>query len=311
MTREAVVFYSEFDDPVGWRRALLSELPDLDFRAAPDSGDPDDVRYVLAWKPPAGFFAPFRNLGLVVNLGSGVDSLVGRDDLPEVPISRLSDAGMVSLMTSYVLFAVIRYARDFHLFERAQRRGEWRYIHPRALGTFLVGILGLGQLGGAAAKALAGVGFDVHGWSRTPKSIEGVKCVAGLENLDGFLAETDIPVIMLPITPETRGLLDACRLGLLPRGAKLINVSRGAVVDEPALIAALQSGQIGEATLDAFAVEPLPVGHPLWTMENVLITPHLASITVPEDAARDVAESIRRVRSGAPPLHLVDPRRGY
>ncbi len=311
MTREAVVFYSAFDDPVAWRQALLAELPDLDFRVAPEIGDPSDVRYVLAWKPPPGFFAPFSNLGLVVNLGSGVDSLVGRDDLPEVPISRLSDAGMVSLMTSYVLFAVIRHARDFHHFERAQRRGEWHYIHPRALGKFRVGILGLGQLGGAAAKALAGVGFDVRGWSRTPKSIPGVKCVAGLERLDAFLAETDILAIMLPITPETRGLLDARRLGLLPAGAKLINVSRGAVVDEPALIEALRSGRIEEATLDVFAVEPLPAGHPFWGMENVLITPHLASITVPEDAARDVAESIRRVRSGAPPLHLVDPRRGY
>ena len=311
MTREAVVFYSAFDDPVAWRQALQAELPDLDFRVAPDTGDADDIRYVLAWKPPQGFFAPFRNLSLVVNLGSGVDSLVGRDDLPDVPISRLSDAGMVSLMTSYVLFAVVRYARDFHHFERAQRRGEWHYIHPRALSTYRVSVLGLGQLGGAAARALAGVGFDVRGWSRTPRAIPGVKCVAGVESLDAFLAETDILVIMLPITPQTRGLLDARRLGLLPKGTKLINVSRGAVVDEPALIAALRSGHIAEATLDVFAVEPLPAGHPLWTMEDVLITPHLASITVPEDAARDVAESIRRVRSGAPPLHLVDPRRGY
>jgi glyoxylate/hydroxypyruvate reductase A len=155
------------------------------------------------------------------------------------------------------------------------------------------------------------MGFDVRGWSRTPKSIPGVKCAAGIDSLDGFLAECDMVVIMLPITPDTRGLLDARRLALLPRGAKLINVSRGAVVDEPALIDALRSGQIGEATLDVFTVEPLPHGHPFWSMENVLITPHLASITVPEDAARDVAESIRRVRSGAPPLHRIDPRRGY
>jgi glyoxylate/hydroxypyruvate reductase A len=311
MTPEALVFYSAHDDPAAWRRALLQELPDLDFRVAPEIGNPDDVRYVLAWKPPAGFFAPFRNLRLVVNLGSGVDSLVGRDDLPAVPISRLSDRGMVSLMTSYVLFAVIRYARDIHAFERAQRRGEWHYIHPRALNTFRVGVLGLGQLGGAAATALAGVGFDVRGWSRTPKAIADVKCTAGLESLDAFLAECDMVVIMLPITPETRGLLDAHRLGLLPKGAKLINVSRGAIVDEPALIDALGSGQIAEATLDVFAVEPLPARHPFWSMENVLITPHLASITVPEDAAVEVAESIRRARSGAPPLHLIDPRRGY
>lgn len=309
--REALVFYSEHDDPVAWRRMLCAELPDLDFRVAPDIGDPADVRYVLAWKPPTGFFAPFPNLALVVNLGSGVDALVGRGDLPDVPISRLSDRGMVQLMTSYVLFAVIRHARDIGAFERAKRRGEWHYIHPRALSTFRIGVLGLGELGGAAALELARAGFDVRGWARTPRTIAGVRSFFGPEALDGFLAETDILVVMLPLTPHTRGLLDARRLALLPRGASLVNVSRGAIIDEPALIAALVSGAIAEATLDAFTVEPLPAGHPFWGMDTVLITPHLASITVPEDAARDVAESIRRVRSGGEPLHRIDPRRGY
>jgi len=311
MTREALLFYSQYDDPSAWRSALKAELPDVEFRVAPDIGDPSDVRYVLAWKPPAGFFARFPNLALVVNLGAGVDSLVGRDDLPDVPIARLSDTGMVQLMTSYVLFAVIRHARDIGAFAEAQRRRQWHYIHPRPLGSFRVGVLGLGVLGGAAAEALVRVGFDVRGWSRGPKSIPGVRCISGPEALDGFLAETDILVILLPLTSETRGLMDRRRLALLPRGARLVNAARGALIDEAALIEALRSGAIAEATLDAFAVEPLPPEHPLWGMENVLITPHLASITVPEDAARDVAESIRRVRSGGAPLHRIDPRRGY
>jgi glyoxylate/hydroxypyruvate reductase A len=308
---EALVFYSQYDDPIAWRRALGEELPDLEFRVAPDIGNPSDVRYVLAWKPPAGFFAPFRNLQLVVNLGSGVDALVGRDDLPDVPISRLSDRGMVQLMTSYVLFAVIRHARDIPAFERAQRQRTWHYIHPRPLSSFRVGVLGLGGLGGAAAEALARVGFDVRGWARTPKTIPGVRCTSGPGALDGFLADSDILVVMLPLTPHTRGLLDARRLGLLPSGAGLVNTSRGAILDEAALVEALRTRRIGEATLDAFTVEPLPAGHPFWSMDNVLITPHLASITVPEDAARDVAESIRRVRAGSEPLHRINPRRGY
>jgi glyoxylate/hydroxypyruvate reductase A len=311
MSRDALIFYSDFDDPVAWKKTLTAELPDLDFHTDPDAVDPATVHYALAWKPPAGFFAHFPNLRLVTNLGAGVDSLVGRDDLPDVPISRLSDTGMVSLMTSYVVFSVIRYARDIHIFERAQRRGEWKYVHPRALSDIRVGVLGLGELGGPAALALAQLGFDVRGWSRSPKTIPGVRCAAGIDALDDFLRETEILVILLPLTPETRGLLDARRLSLLPAGAKLVNASRGAVIDEPALIAVLQSGQIAEATLDVFAVEPLPKGHPFWRMENVLITPHLASITVPEAAAREVAESIRRVRSGLPPLHRIDPRRGY
>jgi glyoxylate/hydroxypyruvate reductase A len=311
MSRDALIFFSDFDDPDAWKKTLVSELPDLDFRTDPAAGDPADVQYALVWKPPSGFFARFPNLKLVTNLGAGVDSLVARDDLPDVPISRLSDTGMVSLMTSYVMFSVIRYARDIHIFERAQKRGEWKYVHPRALSDIKVGVLGLGELGAPAAQALAGLGFDVRGWSRRAKKIEGVTCSADLETLDAFLAEAEILVVMLPLTPETRALLDARRLALLPRGAKLINASRGAVVDETALIAALQSGQVAEATLDVFTVEPLPSDHVFWRMENVLITPHLASITVPEAAAREVAESIRRVRAGLAPLHLVDARRGY
>src|SRR4029077_11390860 len=132
---------------VAWRQALQAELPDLKFCVAPEIDDPGAVRHALVWKPPAGFFSAFPNLALVVNLGAGVDSLVARNDLPDVPISRLSDDGMVSLMTSYVMFSVIRYARDIHIFERAQRRGEWHYVHPRALSDIKVGMLGLGELG--------------------------------------------------------------------------------------------------------------------------------------------------------------------
>lgn len=311
MSRDTLIFYSEFDDPKAWKETLTRELPDLDFHTDPDTAAPETVHYALAWKPPAGFFARFPNLKLVTNLGAGVDSLVGRTDLPDVPISRLSDTGMVSLMTSYVLFSVIRYARDIHIFEKAQRRSEWHYVHPRALSDIRVGVLGLGELGAPAAQALAGLGFDVRGWSRSAKQISGVKCSAGLETLDAFVAEAEILVILLPLTPDTRGLLDARRLSLLPHGAKLINASRGAVVDEAVLVDALQSGQIAEATLDVFTVEPLPKDHVFWRMNNVLITPHLASITVPEVAAREVAESIRRVRAGLPPLHQIDPRRGY
>lgn len=214
-------------------------------------------------------------------------------------------------MTSYVLFAVLRYARDMSSFERSKARGKWEFIHPRPFAEIKVGLLGLGDLGAAAATALANQGFAVSGWSRTQKQLAQVRCVSGADALDEFLGANEIVVCMLPLTPETHGLLDARRLALLPDGAKLINVSRGQVVDEQALIGALRSRRLAEATLDVFVKEPLPEGHPLWALDNVLITPHVASNTTPKVAARDVAESIRRIRKGEEPLHRVDPKRGY
>ncbi|SHE85387.1 2-hydroxyacid dehydrogenase [Devosia limi] len=307
----ALVFYSEFDDPTEWSDALKACLPELDVRVYPDVGNPDDVRYVLAWKPPAGFFAPFKNLQLVVNLGAGVDSLTGRDDLPEVPICRLSDPGMVALMRSYVTFAVIRYARDMPDFEAAKRRKEWHYIHPTPLDRIRVGVLGLGALGSAVARGLAEQGFDVRGWDLSPKVIEGVTTVSDPTQWAGFLGDLDILVNMMPLTAGTRGLINAEVFAALTPGTKFVNASRGDVVDEPALIAALQSGQVGAATLDVFIKEPLEPNHPFWQMENVYITPHLASITVPTSAAKDVAESIRRVNGGGAPLHQIYPKAGF
>lgn len=307
----ALVFYSQFDEPEPWRRALSDLLPGLDFRVDPDVGNPDEVHYVLAWQPPPGFFKRFKNLKLVTNLGAGVDSLAHRDDLPDVPISRLSDQGMLNLMRSYVLFAVIRYARDMPDFEQAKQRGEWHYIHPTPLHQTRVGVLGLGVLGATVARAMADLGFDVRGWDHAEKHIPGVATYSDPKDWDQFLGDIDILVNMMPLTPQTRGFLDADVFARLAKGAKFVNASRGQVVDEPALVEALQSGRLGGATLDVFVEEPLPKGHPFWTMENVFITPHLASITVPEMAAKDVAESIRRVQEGGEALHLIDPARGY
>ncbi|MCK8784381.1 glyoxylate/hydroxypyruvate reductase A [Roseomonas sp. NAR14] len=306
-----VAFHSSLDSPADWEPALRRHLPDLDWRTDERPGDPAEVQAVLAWKPPPGYFARFPGLRLVVNLGAGADALLGRDDLPAVPISRLNDPGMVRLMTSYVVFAVTRHARDIPAFEAAQRRREWRYIHPRPLDACRVGVLGLGELGAAAALALAAMGYTVRGWSRSPKSLPGIGCLHGEAGLRALLAATDVLVVMLPLTGATRGLLDAGMLALLPRGAALVNVGRGPVVAEAALVEALRSGRLGGATLDVFDREPLPPEHPLWAMENVLITPHIASITVPGEAAPDVAESIRRVLAGRPPLHEVQAGRGY
>lgn len=240
-----------------------------------------------------------KNLRLIINLGAGVDALAGRTDLPAgVPITRLSDPRMAQMMAGYVLFAVLRHARDIPYFEHAQRQGKWAYRHPRSPEDIRVSVLGLGELGAQAAHELQRQGFTVSGWSRTPRQIEGVHCHAGLDTLDSVLAQADILVVMLPLTPDTRGLLDSRRLQLLPCGTALINVARGALIDQSAMTALLQSGQIGSATLDVFEREPLPADDPLWRLDNVLITPHLASVAIPSSAAGQIAQNILRVSQG-------------
>ena len=306
-----LVFYSEFDNFDQWKRLLLSEIPTLDIQQASAVTAPEKVRYALVWKPPEHFFQRWPNLELVINLGAGVDALVGRCDLSNIPVTRLSDPNMARMMAGYVLFAVLRYARDIPFFEQMQKQARWQYRHPRAAEEIRVGIMGLGELGGTTAQEVARQGFSVVGWSRTAKQIDGVECHHGMASLNEFLSRSDILVIMLPSTPETRGLLNDQRLAALPHGANLINVSRGDIVDEPALIASLSSGQIGGATLDVFAQEPLPESHPLWSMENVLITPHLASVALPGSAAKQIAANIQRVNDKQPPLHCVDLNRGY
>ena len=296
-----LVFYSEFDSFDEWSALLAPYLPGVTICRAETVQNPDEVHYALAWQPPRGFFTPYRNLRLLVNLGAGVDSLVGRDDLPDIPIIRLSDPDM----------AVLRYARDIPAFERAQHEQRWHYLHPRTPSSICVGVLGLGELGGYAAQELVRQGFDVRGWSRSQKAIAGVRCSSGLESLNDFLSQSDILVVMLPLTPHTAGLLSAERLACLPAGAAFINVSRGAIVDQAALTEALRTGRIAEATLDVFDREPLPPGDPLWRMENVLITPHLASVAIPASAAQQVAENIQRAARGEPVTNQVFPARGY
>lgn len=306
-----LVFYSEFDSFSKWSALLAPHLPGVTICRAEEVQDANDVHFALAWKPPHGFFAPYRNLKLLVNLGAGVDSLVGRDDLPDIPIIRLSDPDMARMMAGYVLFAVLRYARDIPAFERAQREQRWHYLHPREPSSVRVGVMGLGELGAFAAQELARQGFAVRGWSRSQKTIAGIECSSGLASLDDFLSQSDILVVMLPLTPSTTGLLSQQRLAQLPKGAAFINVSRGAIVDQAALTCALQSGDIAEATLDVFDREPLPPEDPLWRMENVLITPHLASVAIPASAALQVAENIQRAARGEAVSNQVFPERGY
>jgi glyoxylate/hydroxypyruvate reductase A len=209
-----------------------------------------------------------------------------------------------------VVLAVLRHHRQFDHFEREQRAGRWSFALPAQAADRRVGIMGLGELGGAAARSLAGLGFPVAGWSRSEKDLPGIETF-GHAGWRAFLARTDILVCLLPLTADTAGILDAATFAGLPQGAFVINVARGAHLVEDDLIAALDRGQLAGATLDVFRAEPLPAGNPLWRHPKVLITPHVASYSSPATAAAGVVENIARARAGQPLLHQVDRRRGY
>ncbi len=308
----ALLFYSEYDDPQDWGKHLRDAIPGLDFRVWPEVGNAAEIEAAIVWKAPEGELRKYPNLKLIINLGAGVDSIVRDRSLPQgIPIVRIADPDMSRMMAQFVLAAVLRHYRDFVPFARAQKERRWHYIHPREAPTCSVGVMGLGSLGATAAKELVRQGFKVAGWSRTPKSIEGVESFSGEAGFAPFLARSEILAVMLPLTPQTEGILDTKALALLPRGAKIVNVGRGRLVDEDALIVALRSGHIAEATLDVFRTEPLPAESPLWDFDQVLVTPHLASVAIPRTAARQVAENLRRLAAGEPLINVVDPARGY
>jgi glyoxylate/hydroxypyruvate reductase A len=310
----ALLFSSKYEDPETWRQAIRGHLPDMDFRVWPDNiGDPEDIEFVLAWRPKPGELRRFPNLKAIFSLGAGVDHLFRDPDLPAgVPIVRLMDPALTRGMTEYVAHWVLHFHRGFHLYADAQRRGEWTWLPPPdSPQSSRVGIMGLGVLGRAAAEALVGLGFDVVGWSRTPKEIAGVTSFAGPEEFLSFLGGSRFLVCLLPLTDETRGVIDRQALAALPPGAFLINPSRGPQVVEQDLLEALESGHIAAAALDVFETEPLPQGHPFWSHPKVVVTPHIASQTNPRFAAAEIAANIRRIESGQAPYPLVDPALGY
>lgn len=304
------------DDANTWREALAKRLPNAEVvTSEADSDTPAD--YLAAWKPPAGLLEKQTRLKGIVNLGAGVDALLNNPALPKnVPIVKLHDAGMGPLIADYVRFGVLYFQRDFDRYFAQQTDARWHEFPLTDKADWPVGVLGLGAIGAHVAQALAADGFPVHGWSRSPKSLDGVACHHGDTGLSSLLSEVFTLVTLLPDTASTRGIINAGTLSQLPEGASLINPGRGALIDESALLDALgqgqdqSSGRLRGALLDAFTEEPLPASNPLWSHPRVRITPHMAGPTPVRDAADQVAESIKAMENGDP-LDTVDPQAGY
>ena len=254
-------------------------------------------------------FTPFSRCKAVLSLWAGVERIVDNPTLTQ-PLARMVDPGLTAGMVEYVCGHVLRYhlGMDAHI---GAKPGTWNPVEPPLAHERCVAILGLGELGRACALALAGLGFRVSGWSARGRQIPGIDCHHGPDGLAGLLGKAEILVTLLPRTPETECILNAETLAQMPRGARIINPGRGSLIDDTALLAALDRGQIAQATLDVFRKEPLPRDHPFWDHPGITITPHIAATTRAESAACVIARNIARSEKGEALLHLVDRTRGY
>ena len=262
----AIAYISRDTDGMHWKKVLEAALGPLDFRTLKGGlGNTDDIEVAMAWKPDRGLLASFRNIRLIVSLGMGVDHLLSDDRLPDVPIVRIMDDGLVGQMSEYAIFWALRHHRDIERYAAQQRAKTWKAldfvdtIHRR------VGVMGLGVIGQDTAAKFAALGFPTAGWSRTPKDLPNIETFHGGDGFAAFLARTDILVNVLPLTRETHGILDAKAFAALPAGAYFINMARGGHVVDEALLAAIDSGHLAGAALDVFNTEPLPADHRYWT----------------------------------------------
>ena len=298
---------SRFDEVCKDRRVLL--LPDAAF-------DPAEIHYAAVWKPTVGELAAFPNLRVIFNLGAGVDALMADASLPKVPLVRVAVGDLTHRMTEYVVLHVLMHHRQELYLRACQREKRWAPKFQWPASAISVGIMGLGTLGSDAAQALRRLGFRVSGWSRSPKQIDGIECFRGEAQLEAFLQRTDILVCLLPLTPDTRHILNRKLFASLsrnsPMGAPvLINAGRGGLQAEADILQSLDDGTLGAASLDVYATEPLPTDSPFWTHPKVLLTPHNAADTDADEISKYVARQIERFEAGEALENVVDPGRGY
>jgi glyoxylate/hydroxypyruvate reductase A len=304
-------------EPEPWIERFRRLLPDRKVVALGEPFDRRDVRYAAAWKHPPGSLAGLPNLDVVFSLGAGVDHLMTDPRLPEVPVVRVVDPDLTERMSEYVVLHCLMHLRQQRRYEAQQRERVWfdDRFQPSARDV-RVGVMGLGVLGQDAARKLKMLGFDVAGWSRSERRVDGIPTFAGEHGLDAFLPRTDVLVCLVPLTPDTRGVLDRSLFARLARdgrlgGPVLINAARGGVQVEADILACLDDGTLKAATLDVFETEPLPAESPFWAHPAVTVTPHNAAMSEPDAIGRLVAEQIRAFERGEPLGNVVDRQLGY
>lgn len=303
-------------DEASWADKFRTALTPYRVVRRGDAFDPVDIRYIFVWKPKPDAFDGLSGLKAVLSLGAGVDALLKHPQLPDAPVVRFVDEDLSQRMSDYVVAHVTMHHRLYTRFRADQKAWRWSQLYPPAASETTVGIMGMGVLGQDAVRRLRPLGFALRSWSRNPKAVDGVEGFAGAASFDAFLAGTDILVNLLPLTPETTGILNAATFGKLRRGRLdggpvIINAARGGHQREADIVKALGDGTLGAASLDVFETEPLPASSPLWALENCYITPHIAAISNETSGVRYFSAIIKAHETGAPLINVVDRSRGY
>ena len=304
-----ILFFAAQNKPEPWIAALRAALPEADIAEWHPGSAPAD--HVVVWSPPQQLFDEQPQLKGVFNMGAGVDALLKLQLPAGAALVRLDDAGMSVQMAEFVCHAIIRHFRELDVYEREAAQGRWGFRKPQLRADFPVGIMGLGVLGERVAQAIRQFEFPLVGWSRSPKQIEGMRTFAGEAGFNDFLAASRFLVCLLPLTAETRGILNRESMSKLRPGGYVINVARGGHLVEEDLIPLLDSGHLAGATLDVFREEPLAAGHPFWTHPKITVTPHTSARTLREETVAQIAEKIRAFEGGKPIAGVVDRLRGY
>lgn len=308
----AIYFHWDQATPELWKSAFDSFGAGTDIRYEGSVGNPDEVEFAVVWAPPAGRLKQFPNLKYIFSIGAGVTHITQDPDAPlDVPIVRLQDDMLVLDMACHIIHWTLHFHRFYNRYKLYEADQKWlRHRYPDNSDR-RVAVLGLGQTGKATCERLRDLEFNVIGWSRSPKEIDGVTCFSGDGAFDDVLAQADILVNLLPLTPDTTDLINTDSIAKMPDGAFIINCSRGGTIVDADLLAALDNGKIEAAALDVFREEPLPADDPYWSHPKVSVTPHAAAPSNERSAAKFIAQHIGRVHNGAEPWPIVDLSRGY
>ena len=294
-----------------WRDNFATQLPGTEIRIWPEAGDPKDIEYLAFMRPDFGVLPDFPNLKAMFSRSAGVESFIDHPRLPKAPLGKIEPDGGDPMMTEYTVMHVLRFHREMPKYEEAQKNREWlrtRIVRPEERR---IGFLGLGLMARAPALVLKQLGFPVSAWVRNPRTDEEIRIFHGADQLEPFLRQTDIAVCLLPLTRETEGIFCARNFALMPKGAMVINIGRGKHVVEKDLIAALDSGQLSYAALDALWPEPLPKESPLWAHPKVTVMPHVARRPTVTQLVSEIARNVRSVENGGGLLQEIDKTLQY